>query len=914
VERERELDTLDALIAEASAANGQLALIEGPAGVGKTQLLTELRERSGVSMTVLVARASELEREFGFGVVRQLFEAALTEQALAGAAGAAEPVFAGGQESGSFAALHGLFWLALNLAEQRPLLLAIDDLQWCDLPSLRFIAYLARRLEGARILVAATRRTSDQGTDPALLADLAGDPVTVVIRPSPLHPAGVESVVRARLGENCDPAFYEACHRSTGGNPLLLRQLLSALESDGVEPTLANAGLVAEIGGRAVSRSVLPRLARLPEDARAVARAIAVLGEGARLPVVAALAGVSERAVAEATGALTRAEVVRAEPPLGFVHPLVRDAVYNELSPAERSLEHATAARLLHEAGAPADQVAAQLLYAPPRGEAWVVALMHEAGNAAKARGAGESAVAYLQRALAEPPGDADRTGLLFDLGQAATLTSAPVAIESLERALEGVEDFDQRVRAATDLSRLYCFSETPERGLEVAREAAAAVGPDRPDAARMLEAAQYMTAFFTGGAHATLAPLEGYRAGIDAPGAGARMIEAMAAYVWMLQCGPADQCAALALRSLRGSELIEHDDTFFTVAAMTTLIAADREEAVTLWEDVKASAHRRGSLFSMLGINLWSSFTLLRRGDLTEAEPLVRRAMHENLLWGIAGGPGIAYVYGVLGELLVERGDLAGAERVVAEAPPLHGPTDGENFLRRARVELALAQGDADRALAAADDYARMGSFIINPAYSGWRSLRALALARAGRIEEALADARAEVELARQFGAPRALGRALRILGTLEGETGGTALQESVDVLSTSPAKLEHAKALAALGSLTRRSGSPREAREPLRQALELAAVCGAEPVVEFARSELGAAGARPRAEALHGVGSLTPSELRVAGYAADGETNKAIAQILYVTPKTVEVHLSNVYRKLGIRSRRELAEALAV
>jgi len=212
-----------------------------------------------------------------------------------------------------------------------------------------------------------------------------------------------------------------------------------------------------------------------------------------------------------------------------------------------------------------------------------------------------------------------------------------------------------------------------------------------------------------------------------------------------------------------------------------------------------------------------------------------------------------------------------------------------------------------------AAEDYVEQGSQIVNPAYSEARSLRALALARADRVPEALADAEEEVRLARSFGAPRALGRSLRMLGTIRGEPGLEHLREAVGVLAPSPAKLEHARALAALGSALRRARRPTEARGPLRQALELAAVCGADGLVEDVRSELYATGSRPRVEALGGVASLTPSERRVAGLAAEGDTNKAIAQTLFVTPKTIELHLSNVYRKLGIRSRRELSAALA-
>jgi DNA-binding NarL/FixJ family response regulator len=927
VERERELASLDALIAEASEGSGHLALIEGPAGIGKSQLLAEARERAGDSMQVLAARASELEREFPFGVVRQLFEAHVAdperrERALAGAAAPAAAVFGALGDTGqdgdpggaSFAALHGLFWLSLNLAEEGPLLLAIDDLQWCDRPSLRFVAYLVRRLEGVPILVCATQRTTDPGTDPALLGEIAHDPMSVPLRPGPLTPAGVRDLVRARLGPDADERFCGACAESTGGNPLLLRQLLRALEADEVQPTAANARLVHDIGPRAVSRTVLLRLARLPEETVSVARAVAVLGDSAELPVVAALAGVDERRVAEATGQLARAEILRPEPPIGFVHPLVRESVYHELPPGEREFQHAHAAALLREAEASPDQVASQLLHAPRRGEAWVADLLGEAGRAAKRRGAADNAVSYLRRALEEPPAPERRPELLLELGLTETLVDAPAGLDHLMQAYRELGDPSRRALAATELARLWLFTATPEKGVAIAREAAAALPPELVDARRKLEAMEHMAVLFGAGDVGSLRELERHRGGIEESTVGARMIEAMAAYVWMVQCGPADACAALALRSLEGGVLIDSDDTFVVVAAQVTLASADREEAMLHWEEVRAAAHRKGSLFSALGLHLWSGWTLLARGDLEEAEKLVRQALQENQQWGLVAGPGAAYVYGILAHVLIERGDLAAAERLLAEAPPMRddGYAEGENWMRRAGVELALAQGRTDDAVTAADAYALHAAYALNPAHAPWRSCKALALDRAGRTAEALELAEEELELARRFGAPRTLGRALRVLGELRRDEGLPQLEEAVAVLETSPAKLEHAKALAALGGALRRVRRPSDAREPLRQALELATVCGAPALADHARSELYASGARPRTEALSGVESLTPSERRVAELAAAGEPNKDIAQRLYVTPKTVEVHLSSVYRKLGIRSRRELPDAL--
>src|SRR6201996_1570969 len=153
VERESDLGALAELLDELVGGRSRAALIEGPAGIGKSRLLAALREGAASrGISVLAARGSELEREFPFGVIRQLFEPALArtdrEAAFAGAAAAARTVFEGeAGEGATFAVLHGLYWLTLNVGAERPLFLAVDDLHWCDRPSLRFLAYLVPRLE-----------------------------------------------------------------------------------------------------------------------------------------------------------------------------------------------------------------------------------------------------------------------------------------------------------------------------------------------------------------------------------------------------------------------------------------------------------------------------------------------------------------------------------------------------------------------------------------------------------------------------------------------------------------------------------------------------------------------------------------------------------------------------------------------
>ena len=340
LERDGELESLRAALAEAANGEGRLALVEGPAGIGKSRLLAELRaaaEEDGAR--VLSARGSELEREFPFGVVRQLFEPALSDEAtrerwLAGAAASAEPVFGAAVPDAPAAATD-----ASLRRPPRPLLAHRERRRptgRCSCRSTTSTGATAHRSASSptspagsrtcRCVVGATLRSTDPGTDPALIAEIGHEPATRSVRPGPLSAEAASAMVRARLGEDAHEAFCAACAEATGGNPLLLRQLLTSLEADGVKPDAASVEVVADIGPRAVSRTVLIRLARLPDEAVSVARAVAVLGESADLPTVATLAELPEQEVAAQTAALARAEILRAEPPLGFVHPLVRDA------------------------------------------------------------------------------------------------------------------------------------------------------------------------------------------------------------------------------------------------------------------------------------------------------------------------------------------------------------------------------------------------------------------------------------------------------------------------------------------------------------------------------------------------------------------------------------------------------------
>jgi DNA-binding CsgD family transcriptional regulator len=273
-----------------------------------------------------------------------------------------------------------------------------------------------------------------------------------------------------------------------------------------------------------------------------------------------------------------------------------------------------------------------------------------------------------------------------------------------------------------------------------------------------------------------------------------------------------------------------------------------------------------------------------------------------------------------ILARPLIERGELARAREALASASrgldALESamPMSMSFFvsLARLRLEEGAYQEVVHDLVGRGERATEFG--LHNPALFAWRSLTALAFLGLGRNEEARRYAAEELALSRQWGAPRSLGRSLIAAGLAEGSDEGIALlREAVAVLEPSEARFEYARALVELGAALRRANHRADSREPLRRGLEQATRCGAAPLAERAETELLATGARPRRVALSGVESLTPSERRVAEMATEGGTNRDIAQALFVTPKTVEVHLSSAYRKLGISSRSQLSRALA-
>ena len=919
VERTAELDAIQALVDAAKDANPHLAVVEGPAGIGKSRLLAELRRRAAdAGCLVVSARGTDLECAFPFGVVRQLFEPIVLTPGcpwLTGAAEAAAPVFhagdSGAHDDVSFGVLHGLYWLVLNIASEGPMAIVVDDLQWSDVPSLRFISYLARRIEGQPVLLAVGIRSAEPGTDAVLLGEIAADPLAVPIRPAPLTMAAVGELILVRLGETPEPGFAEACHGATGGNPLLLHELLKTLAAEGVQPSVEQIPVVRELGSRAVSRTVLVRLARLSPDAIAAARAIAVLGDACEVATVAALAELDERRFATAARELTRVEIVRPDPPLGFVHPLVRDAIYQDLAVGERELMHAAAVDALRAAGAAVEQLAAHWLLLPRRGDPEVAAALTTAGLEAITRGAPDSAVAYLRRALDEPMPEEQRVRTLLDLGHAASYLNLQAAAEYTREALDGLTDPIERARASELLARQLLFIGTGHDALAILEQALAELPPGNDDQRRRLLATTLHTVSFGAFRDDLGDHIRMLRPEAEEDGVGALMIRAILCLGDSFAARrPASEVAPQAFSAMADGTLIAADPGISTIAAIGSLVLAERPEALDFWDNVRGVAYRRASLEAIVGVELWRGWTLLQFGEIGGAVESLQNAVENEAPWALETGQGIIYTSALLARALVEHGDLDAAKQILRRTgTPVPG-TDGALFGMLAHAEIAVAEGRFADAIATIDDQLHFVRRVDNPAWLPWRTVKAQALAGRGAVDEAVELIEEDLERARTWGTPGPIGRALRQLGELRRDE--ALLREAVDVLSGSLYRLELARAWLALGRDIRLDRRPSEAREPLSTALELADSCSAPVVAQAARAELNATGARPRTSARSGAASLTPSELRVAQLAVDGKTNRDIAQELFVTPKTVEVHLSSAYRKLGIDSRHRLAAAL--
>src|ERR687898_199222 len=384
LERDAELATIGATLTGVVEEGGRLVVIRAPAGMGKSRLLGAAADEALTrGFTVLAVRGSELERSFPLGLVRQLFDPLMRslspadrERALSGAAELARPLLGQAEQAlplppaRSSAGLYAMYSLLANVSDERPVALLVDDAHWADEASLAFLAFLLPRLHDLSVALLVAIRAGEPRQGGGAVDAIEADPAATRLTLAPLSDAAVSAILQCRIGRALESAFAAACREVTGGNPFYLQELCLALDA-----------------------AALQRMA-------------------------AALADLGIDQAATAADALSRAEVLADERPLRFVHPIVRTAIANDLTAAERASTHSRAARVLAADGALAEQVAGHLLESERLGDSSVVEQLRAAARLAIDRGAPATATRYLSRALEEPAG-ALAPDVLRELGAA---------------------------------------------------------------------------------------------------------------------------------------------------------------------------------------------------------------------------------------------------------------------------------------------------------------------------------------------------------------------------------------------------------------------------------------------------------------------------------------------------------------
>lgn len=926
LEREGEHATLAALVEGASRGEGAVAMVQGDAGIGKTALLHRARELAvAAGLRPLAAVGSELEREYPFGLLHQLLDPVLAdagddgrERLLQGAARAAAPVLAPSRfdeprpAAPDYAVLHGLYWLTVDLAEQTPLVLLVDDLHWADAASLRFLEFLCRRLDGLPVLVVGAMRPNEPGAEQAILEALSSGPHARITRPAPLSDAAVADVLAAVFDTTPAPPFVAACAAATGGNPLLVHALAREAASAGLRGGADDAEEAARLGAAGVAPLVRRRLRALGDDAVRVAHAAAVLGDRRDAHDLVHVAQISPEATSAAIDRLVAANVFDGDG-RAFAHPLLRQAIMSQLLPAQRALLHGRVARRLRERGARDDEIAVHLLATEPAGDGAAVETLRRAAWRATAEGATDIAIVHLRRALAEPPFAHERGEILLELGELEVRTGHPQAVDTLDAALREGLDGDAAARAWASRGVRALFVD-PNAAIDEIERAAA--GASDPVLRAQLQALVLESSTYARGTRREELLASG-RAADDA-GAASEVMLAHLAYESGYGGGAASVTEELARRALHGGGLLRllgPDSSTINLLAHALRYAERPEMVARVVDEADADVRRTGMTLGALFVDHVRAYQQLSFGSvaagLAHGQTGLEKAGHAG--WPVSEQAFAAVVVELLLEL--DRVDDAAdvIERFAAGTfadDVIVGP-----FLLAAHGAVRAEQGHADEA----QRLLRRVVHLLDE--RGWRAplvtagrLRlARLLARSGQRDEAVELAEQAVVVARAAGTGGALGASLCVRGVVVGGAEGLAdLTAGVAALERSPLPLERGWALHDLGSALRREGRNVDARDPLRRALVLAEQAEAARLKRCVLDELTRTGARPQRIARQGPESLTPAERRVCDLAASGRSNREIAQELWVTRKTVEMHLSNAYAKLGIRSRVQLAGSL--
>ncbi|MGN6162048.1 MAG: LuxR C-terminal-related transcriptional regulator [Marmoricola sp.] len=915
---------VSSVLGRCRGGTGSLTAVVAPAGMGKSTLLAEaagLAEDFGIRH--LATRGDVLVRSVPYAGVRELFSgviAAATAEELAeigaGAAALALPVLDARYDGATptvesrAATLHGLYWWTANLAARGPLLLTVDDAHLLDAETLDWLAYLQTRVEGMSVAVMIASRP----TNPGELVDtlVSSTPPEALIVPAPMTLEEVDQVARA-AGVELDADTLQGVYAATGGMPFLVRAAVAAVDETHAWPI--------DLDEAALTRSIVERITATTPHALQVAQAIVILGPDAAEHLVARVTGLPIGDVLEATEALQRARLLAVPPPLVFVHELVGNAIDTSIGARLRQTLHVAAADLLAAQGAGIDRVVAHLLDTEPADEPRHRRWLQQAVDLAERHGAPRTAAEYLHRLLKESLDPAERAAALHRLGRCGVEIGAADTTAHLFAAVSLTADPCGRLAVMNDLAKALILEGRLDEAFRALLEVSDSLGSDSAGALELRAEALGLGMLNVVGDD-VLRPLARHVADRlqwnDQPAD--RRAAAALSFERFRRCAPAEECARLATYALGGAASNPTElalSPAYLVAQIAHLYSGRVEDARALARDGQRWASERGAPALYFACGFQAADVAAYEGDLATIEAFgrdVQQAFDDGLAPLLAAATALPLdVWGML-----ERGRRDEAHALLAGYGVLDLPSETLLFSGQLLVRglVHLSSGDADLALADFEVCGQRQAMTghSNAAAVPWRRAAVDALIMLGRCEEALVLADEDLSCARRFGEARAVGFALNTRARVPSNPYAEAdLGEAVAVLGDTSARLEQARALIGWGGALRRRGQRRDAREPLRHGRELAERCGAVPLAVEAERELRATGAYLVGRPVSGICSLTASERRVVECAMKGLTNAQIAQSLFVSLKTVEMHLSRSYQKLGIRRRDELAALFA-
>ncbi|MDB1090144.1 AAA family ATPase [Streptomyces sp. ACA25] len=925
VHRDEQLAQLQrAFAACEKQGNGHVALISGAVGSGKTRLLETFSEWAVTTGgRVLTAAASRAERGLHFGVLGQLLHTARLSredasqiECLTRDAALSLPVAGTGDEAAVDVAttdgplwtplLRGVFTSLLNLADERPLVLAVDDLHHADAASLHCLLYVIRRVRHSRVTVLLSEASTPRAAHPLFHAELRSQPHFARIT---LPPLSVDSIALLLDEETETGDVWEEAGRllhMTGGNPLLTRALVDEHANRRTEHTAATGPRVDDV----FDQAVLGCLYRHEPGVRRVARAMAVLNRSASAELLGQLLDVLPDSTVPAVRVLRSAGILEADQ---LRHPRIGHSILSDIPAEERRRLHQRAAEVLHEHGAEPGVVAEHLVASAWTGAPWVVTVLKDAAAQALEAGRPDLATAYLRLGARAGADGEHRTSII------AMLVNARWQVNPL--AIGGHLDESVDAARTTGWCSPTALSTVPyllwQGRAEEAVEVVTGFSPDDHASAGRLQVMQLLVAL----SHPDHLPLvretpSSWSRAAAVPHSVSPSLQAVSVLGnALIPTGGSDTVAA-------AEQLLQRHHTSggalgLLTAPLLALLCAGRSDRAAAWSEVLLDRPGARHAAAWRGIvRAIRAEAALRLGDLPGAELHARAALQDLPVpaWGAAvGGP-----LGTLITCATEAGRLFEADRWLAQPVPpgmFRTPAGAHYLAARGRHHLAMG-----RPQAATSDLHRCGEL-----------LRTWGTDVAGLVPWRLELARVQLSLGNRTHAAQLLQEQLHVPHGLDDRTRGRALRllastaapdhrrkllaAAVPLLQSCGDRQELAQALTDTSQTLQQAGDSAQARMFVRRANQLTQDSGTGPIVPHQRDRWrsGSEVAEPVGDEARDQDSvLSEAERRVAGLAARGHTNRQISNELFITVSTVEQHLTRVYRKLDVKRRTDLPNRL--